>query len=104
MPFQSTQTENILELHVFQAEEDFEYRIQASRILFMMPIFRWIESEQRWADAIGFYDLCMSPDGRVYYFYSRMPGKETFGFRYVSSFFPQSGWQEKTFSVRGGYA
>lgn len=91
---------NIMEIMRFEAEEDVEYQINASNIIFLMPIWKWNPTEDRYQDALGFYDLCMSKDGLIYHFYSRTPGITTFAYRYVSPFFPASALQERTVRPR----
>ena len=100
MPQQPRQPVNLIELAKFEATEDVEYRINATNLLWLMPIWRWVEAEGRWNNAVGFYDLCMSEDGKYYHFYSRMPGKNLFAYRYVSTFFAAGALREYTVCPR----
>ena len=61
-----------------------------------MPIFRWDAAQEIYVDATGEYDLCMSENGLLFYFTSRIPGQNTFAYRYVSSFFPASALRDRT--------
>ena len=91
---------NIMSIQRFDAEMDQEYRIQTSNIIFLMPVWKWNPVEEIYQDAVGFYDICMSEDGKTYFFYSRIPGITTFAYRFVSPFFPLSANQEKTYNPR----
>jgi len=91
---------NIMEIQRFEATEDVEHRINVSNIIFLMPIWIWDTAENRYRNAIGFYDLCMSENGLYYHFYSRIPGVNVFAYRYCSPFFPLSAMRENTFPPR----
>ena len=73
---------NIIRIQSFVAQPDTELEIGISEIIFLMPIFRLCDD--RWIDATGDYDLCMSMDGTKYTFVSRRPLEETYGYRFFS--------------------
>lgn len=75
----------------FEAEPDVPYFIRIEEVMVLMPIFR--KRDCGWQDATGEYDLCMTPDFKRWEFTSRRPTTETFCYRYVTSFFPQSAWR-----------
>jgi hypothetical protein len=96
VPQKNISPTNIIQLTKFTVEEDQAYTMQVSNVLLLMPFFKWDEVQGIWIDATGDYDLCMSENGLKYYFTSRIPGPTTYGYRYVSSFFPASALEDQT--------
>jgi len=73
----------------FEVDPDVPYFISANEVIVLMPIFRWAPCG-KWIDAMGDYDLCMTPDFSQYEFINRRMQREKFAFRFTSTFFKQS--------------
>ena len=71
---------NIVKVQKFEAQPDQEVEIGLSDTILLMPI--WRLCGDRYIDATGDYDLCMSLDGLKMTFISRRPLPEVFAYRF----------------------
>lgn len=74
---------NIIRLQEFSSNPDEIILIEITQIVLIMPIFR--KCDDKWVDATGDYDLCMSFDGSRYEFISRRQQNEIWGYRFYST-------------------
>lgn len=77
---------NIIKVQRFVAEVDNPVYFSLDEVVFLMPIFRWDETDQHFVDATGDYDLCMSEDGLKYKFINRRDETITFAYRFIPAY------------------
>jgi hypothetical protein len=68
------------------AEPDVPIYIGMNDVVFLMPIFKWDETDEHYIDATGDYDLCMSEDGLKYKFISRRPAVIKYAYRFIPGY------------------
>lgn len=78
------QPQNVIQIQDFTVAPDEPYVIGVSEIVFLMPIFKWNGTD--WQDAVGNYDLCMSPDYLKFTFINRLATTERFAYRFIARF------------------
>lgn len=82
----------------FVADPDVPVYFRITEVMMLMPIMMKrdcsdTDADSSWIDASGFFDICFDATMEKMQFISRRPGRETFAYRYVSSFFPQSAFK-----------
>lgn len=75
--------ENIVRIQPFVAAPDVEIIIGTSETILLMPVLKRLCD--KWVDATGDFDLCMSDDGLKYTFINRLGTTETFAYRFLSA-------------------
>ena len=84
MGIKSSRTpQNIIGLQEFEAEPDVAFFIKVTEIVFLMPI--WRKCGDRYVDATGDYDLCLSANQENYEFINRRADSTIFAYRFYST-------------------
>lgn len=83
----------------FVADPDVPIYFQITEVMILWPIVMRRDcsldgnNSVSYIDATGFFDICYDEKMTTMQFISRRPGRETFAYRFVSSFFPQSAFK-----------
>lgn len=81
----------------FTADPDTPIYFRVSEVMILWPIVMKRDcgvgsTDNSWIDATGFYDICFNETLDQMQFTSRRPGRETFAYRFTTSYFPQSAY------------
>jgi hypothetical protein len=75
----------------FVADPDVPIYFRVTELMILWPIVR--KRDCGFIDATGEFDICFDETMEQMMFVSRRPGRETFAYRFVSSYFPKSAFK-----------